>query len=175
VPKQAVKQPPEEAPEATEEEKLALDAVVTTNGGAADVVSDDLARIALPRHFEFNQVDHVHVAAALPVLPPSLGAIAAFKGTWAGNGFNTIFRPHEPGSDNILELNLTHETLAFSPSLGSVPNRGMVQGDVFLNGVPYLQTISDVTTQQPVGIHVEPGIWMAVPLTSDPAEGQTYV
>jgi hypothetical protein len=70
----------------------------------------------------------------------------------------------------VLELNLTAESLSFSPSLGSVPNRGLVQGDVFLNGVPYLQTVSDVTTGQPVGIHVEPGLWMAVPSTSDPAE-----
>jgi hypothetical protein len=75
----------------------------------------------------------------------------------------------------VLELNLTAESLSFSPSLGSVPNRGMVQGDLFLNGVPYLQAINDVTAGQPVGIHVEPGIWIAVPPTSDPAEPvETY-
>jgi hypothetical protein len=45
-----------------------------------------------------------------------------------------------PVSDNILELNLTSESLSFSPSLGAVPNRGSnPQGDIFLNGVPYLQ------------------------------------
>jgi hypothetical protein len=146
-----------------------------TNGTAAAEGSDDLARISLPGRFEFNQVDPVHIAEAVAVAPPPLGAIAAFRGTWKGNGFNTIFRPHEPGSDNVLELNLTQESLAFSPSLGSVPNRGMVQTDVFLNGIPYLQTINDVTTGQPVGIHVEPGLWMAVPATADPAEGPTYV
>jgi hypothetical protein len=150
----------------------------TTNGASATNgtggVIEALPVISLPSRFEFNQVDQVHLAEAAAVPPPPLGAIAAFKGTFAGNGFNTIFRPHEPGSDNILELNLTHETLAFSPSLGAVPNRGMVQPDVFLNGVPYLQTISDVTTGVPVGIHVEPGIWIAVPSTADPAEGQTF-
>jgi hypothetical protein len=28
------------------------------------------------------------------------------------------------GSDNVLELNLTSETLSFQPGLGSIPNRG---------------------------------------------------
>ena len=121
--------------------------------------------------------------------PPPLGPLAAFSGAWTGTGFNTIFRPDGPvtptvlpvpvpaaGRDNILELNLTSETLIFSPSLGSIPNRGMVQADVFLNGVPYLQTINDVTTAgRKVGIHVEPGLWVIVPSTTDPAEGQTLV
>jgi hypothetical protein len=170
----------EQAAVATERTEGATATVVKTNGArngklAAEAVLAERPEISLPPHFEFNQVDPVHIAGLLPAPPPSLGAIAAFTGTWAGSGFNTIFRPHEPGSDNVLELNLTHESLAFSPSLGSVPNRGMVQGDVFLNGVPYLQTISDVTTAQPVGIHVEPGLWIAVPPTEDPAEGQSYV
>jgi hypothetical protein len=117
--------------------------------------------------------------------PPPLGPLAAFTGTWTGNGFNTIFRPDSPqtqtplphpaGGDNILELNLTSETLAFSPPLGNVPNRGMVQADAFLNGVPYLQAINDITTGQSTGIHLEPGLWMAVPVTTDPAEGPTLV
>lgn len=138
------------------------------------------AHIALPPRFDFNQVDPVHLANVAPEPPPDLGPLAAFVGAWKGSGFNTIFRPDSTetptplptpaGGDNVLELNLTAESLSFSPSLGSVPNRGMVQGDVFLNGVPYLQTISDVTTGQPVGIHVEPGLWMAVSSTSDPAE-----
>jgi hypothetical protein len=148
-----------------------------SNGAAATAVNgviEELPSISLPQRFEFNQVDQVHIPGAAAVPPPALGAIAAFKGTFAGKGFNTIFRPHEPGSDNILELNLTHEELTFSPSLGSVPNRGMVQPDVFLNGVPYLQTISDVTSGVPIGIHVEPGLWMAVPSTVDPAEAKTY-
>ena len=54
--------------------------------------------------------------------------------------------PPPPPRDNILELNLTSETLSFSKSLGSVPNRGTgAQPDAFLNGVPYLQTINDIT------------------------------
>jgi hypothetical protein len=124
--------------------------------------------------------------AALAAPTPPLGPLANFRGTFTGNGFNTIFRPDNPvtpthlpipvgPSDNILELNLTHETLSFAPSLGSVPNRGSVQGDAFLNGVPYLQTINDVTTGRPIGIHFEPGLWIIVPPTKDPHEGSTLV
>jgi hypothetical protein len=74
-----------------------------------------------------------------------------------------------------LELNLTSESLSFSPSLGSVPNRGTAaQPDAFLNGVPYLQTINDITIHgESVGIHVEPGIWIHVPATTVPQLGET--
>jgi hypothetical protein len=144
------------------------------------------AAISIPGEFHFGEVSPLLKLPVLPPAAPSLGAIAAFVGTWTGNGFNTIFRPDSPktptplpipvtGSDNILELNLTSETLSFSPALGSVPNRGMVQADAFLNGIPYLQAINDITTGSPVGIHVEPGLWMSVPSTADPAEGPTLV
>ena len=55
-------------------------------------------------------------------------------------------------------------------SLGSVPNRGTTpQGDIFLNGVPYLQTINDITVHgENVGIHFEPGMWIHVPATTVP-------
>lgn len=117
---------------------------------------------------------------------PSLGALADFIGTFTGHGFNTIFRPQSSQTptplpipvlgDNVLELNLTSETLSFSKSLGSVPNRGEVQGDVFLNGVPYLQTINDITIPgQLTGIHFEPGLWMIVPQTTDAAEDTMLV
>ena len=126
-------------------------------------------------------------AAAVAVTPdPPLGPLKAFAGTFRGKGFNTIFRPESTQTptklpvqvtdDNLLELNLTEETLSFSPSLGSVPNRGEVQGDTFLNGVPYLQVIADVTNPgPPVTIHVEPGLWMIVQATQDPAEPGTLV
>ena len=144
---------------------------------------------SIPTNFKIHQVPtappgHVDFAATAARLAPlSLDALSAFTGTWTGNGFNTIFRPQKgtttplpipvPG-DNVLELNLTTETLSFSPSLGSIPNRGTVQGDLFMNGVPYLQVISDVTTPgQSTGIHFEPGIWLSVPATTVPAEGLT--
>jgi len=143
--------------------------------------------ISISEDFVFGEVSP-KPNQLVTVPPPSLGPLAAFVGEWSGSGFNTIFRPDSPttptvlpipappGNDNILELNLTSESLSFSPSLGSIPNRGMVQADAFLNGIPYLQSIQDVTNPaQPVGIHVEPGLWVIVPPTTNPAEGQTLV
>jgi hypothetical protein len=147
--------------------------------------------VSIPSSFRYGEVSSRTAFRAASSAAPSLGPLAAFAGTFTGSGFNNIFRPDStasptplptpippppPPHDNILELNLTAEVLSFSKSLGSVPNRGMVQGDIFLNGVPYLQTISDVTVpSQPVGIHLEPGLWMSVPKTTDPAEGPTLV
>ncbi len=157
------------------------------------VKSADLHQsLSLPASFEFGEVRPLLDVATLHVPlpaspPPALGPLAAFVGSWVGGGFNTIFRPDNTKtptvlavpvvSDNILELNLTTEELTFSPSLGSVPNRGSnPQGDIFLNGVPYLQTIKDVTfPNQNPGIHAEPGLWMAVPNTAAPNEGPTLV
>jgi hypothetical protein len=143
--------------------------------------------LSLPSGFRFGEASSLTKALTLGSSVPDLGPLAAFEGTFRGTGFNTIFRPDSTqtptelpvpvtGSDNVLELNLTEETLSFSPSLGSVPNRGMVQGDIFLNGVPYLQTVNDVTVPgQSIGIHLEPGLWMAVPATTDPAMGTTVM
>jgi hypothetical protein len=109
-----------------------------------------------------------------------------------GNGFNTIFRPqnfvktptdlggpaNQGNNDNVLELNLTRERLTFSKSLGSVPNRGAknLNGDIFLNGVPYIQRIDDITfgADNAVGIHFEPGVWLAVPATDNPQEVESF-
>jgi hypothetical protein len=137
-------------------------------------------------NFRFDQVSSRTALRAVPSSTPSLGPLAALAGTFKGHGLNTIFRPNSAQtptplptpptgpSDNVLEINLTSETLSFSPALGSVPNRGFKQGDIFLNGTPYLQSISDVTVpSQPVGIHFEPGLWIAVPATTFPAEGPT--
>src|SRR5260221_11264371 len=119
------------------------------------------AKISVPEDFVFGEVPPIPKApvaprrAAVPapaaISPPSLGPLAAFVGVWNGSGFNTIFRPDNsktptglpipvpagplPKTDNILELNITSESLSFSPSLGSVPNRGSdPEGDIFLNG-----------------------------------------
>jgi hypothetical protein len=141
--------------------------------------------VSLPTGFRINEVSPSAAPRTSPApAAPNLGPLAAFTGEFAGAGFNTIFRPDNSftptvlpipvSSDNILELNLTTETLSFSSPLGAVPNRGLVQGDVFLNGVPYLQAITDVTVPAaPTGIHLEPGLWVIVPTTSDPAEGVT--
>jgi hypothetical protein len=72
--------------------------------------------------------------------------------TFAGTGYNTIWRPRSkfplepvgarvPGDlQDVLELNLTAETLTFSKSLGDVPNRGVsAQKDLVLKGISYVQ------------------------------------
>jgi hypothetical protein len=68
--------------------------------------------------------------------------------------------------------------------LGDVPNRGFgTQPDITLNGVSYVQSISDVTNiatgkgdNPPKGIHFEPGLWMHVPAsTVNPNVGETLV
>jgi hypothetical protein len=138
---------------------------------------------------EAAQVQALALAPAVAVtLGANLGPLSDFAGTFAGQGFNTIFRPDStktptpmPGPinttdppDNVLELNLTQETLSFSDNLGSIPNRGHAnQADAFLNGVPYVQSINDVTTGAAVGIHFEPGIWLSVPATTNPTEPVT--
>jgi hypothetical protein len=159
--------------------------------------------ISMPSGSKFGQVDSMAsapsaarigahaltLAAPTPAAAPEadLGPLVAFAGTFTGNGFNTIFRPNNsvtptplpiplvPPGDNILELNVTVDSIAFSSSLGAVPNRGtQPQGDINLNGVPYLQTVNDVTTSVPGPIiHVEPGLWMRIPATSTPNETLT--
>ena len=148
------------------------------------------ASISLPSDFVFGELRPDHTKPPAPAPPPPLGPLSAFRGDFVGNGFNTIFRPDSaatptplpnavppppPPRDNILELNLTAETLAFSKSLGSVPNRGTgAQPDAFLNGVPYLQTINDTTIHgESVPIHFEPGMWIHVPATTVPPLGET--
>jgi hypothetical protein len=145
--------------------------------------------ISQPDDFLFGEVrpDHLEATALAQATPSPLGPLSAFTGDWAGNGFNMIFRPNStttptllptpvvPPADNVLELNLVEEQLTFSKSLGSVPNRGTTpQGDIFLNGIPYLQVIEDVTVHgERVGIHFEPGLWIHVPATTAPGLGET--
>jgi hypothetical protein len=162
------------------------------------------AGISLPPGFHFDEVDRkfqLQLEPALqsqqtlkvadPVSDPPLGVLSNFSGPFHGTGFNLIFRPNNTNtapfpkpvhpappavpSENTLELNLTQETLSFSEPIGNVPNRGLTsQKDIFLNGVPYLQVINDVTNTatgkadgQPTAIHFEPGLWMHVPATTD--------
>ena len=145
------------------------------------------ATISLPSDFEIHGVTSKLLSREIPTTPaPPLLVLDNFKGTFAGNGLNTIFRPQSSATpttfpkppvgppDNVLEVNLTTETLAFADALGSVPNRGLLdQGDIFLSGVPYVQTIQDVTNPDTgkadgpaTGIHFEPGLWMRVPAST---------
>src|ERR1700761_973623 len=76
-------------------------------------------------------------AVTVPQADPPLGVLSHFKGTFVGKGFNLIFRPSDGSkhfhnqvegppppqapNENILELNLTEETLCFAAPLGKVP------------------------------------------------------
>ena len=84
--------------------------------------------------------------------------------------------------DNILELNLTREAWSFSTPLGQVPNRGSEgQDDIVLLGVPYTQSVRDVTnpdngtgdTSPGRPIHFEPGLFLHVPAVDKPQSGPT--
>jgi hypothetical protein len=106
----------------------------------------------------------------------NLGPLAKLPGKWVGKGFNQIWRPHHatppdpPAQDRFLELNLTTEVLEFEVIQGPIPNRGLLQGDISMFGVTYVQKVSDIVAG---GIHIEPGIWASIPATSNPAEGPT--
>jgi hypothetical protein len=72
-------------------------------------------------------------------------------------------------------LNLTDETLTFSDISGKngIANRGLLQEDILLGGVSYLQTIND--SFDGTGQHFEPGVWINVPATTNPSEQSTIV
>ena len=100
-----------------------------------------------------------------------LGPLAGLAGKWTGKGFNVIWRPHSGGQDHFLELNVTSEELDFGPALQKIPNRGLLQPNISLAGLNYLQQISDSNTNTKQ--HFEPGLWVTVPKTSDPQEPRT--
>jgi len=115
------------------------------------------------------------------VSPPSatvqknLGLLKELPGHWVGHGFNLISRPDKQNAKPFfLELTSTKETLDFVRIGGNIPNRGSAQGDIELHGIHYLQQVSDRIDDS--GIHLEPGLWVRVPPTTDPSVGSdTYV
>src|SRR5271165_631628 len=107
-----------------------------------------------------------------PEVASPLGPLAGLVGKWSGRGFNVIWRPnHTAGQDRFLELNVTSEQLEFTPIPGSIPNRGLLQPDINMFGLTYLQQISDANLK--AGLHIEPGIWVVIPKTTDPNEVPT--
>lgn len=137
-----------------------------------------------------NEVQRTKSSQEPPIDDLTLGALNEFVGTYIGNGLNTIFRPRnevppdDKTEDNLLEINVTKETLKFLDRnvLGAIPNRGfgfktddpdslrLSQPDVILRGIPYLQQISDIldhasnTLHEPgVSIHFEQGLFLRTP------------
>jgi hypothetical protein len=124
---------------------------------AADFSFQPLPALEDPVHFPFPDVAN------------PLGPLAGLAGKWSGQGFNVIWRPnHTPGQDRFLELNVTSEQLEFDTISGPIPNRGLLQADMNMFGLTYLQQISDANLK--AGLHIEPGLWVAVPATTDPKE-----
>ncbi|MBV9825485.1 MAG: hypothetical protein JO001_07415 [Alphaproteobacteria bacterium] len=144
--------------------------------------------MSIETDFKFGHV----VAAPAGVAPPPdpRGLLAGFVGnlplalpgqdnpkrSWSGQGFNLIWRPNFGGQsgskDFFLELNLTQETLDFTDITGAQPNvgianRGALQKDILLGGIAYLQQVTDSISG--VGQHFEPGVWINVPSTTNPA------
>jgi len=107
---------------------------------------------------------------------PSLFLRAHGRGT-DSTRYGVHFRGGPPGQDRFLELNETNETLQFTEIPGDIPNRGLLQPDINLNGLTYLQQVQDANVIGPngelAGIHVEPGIWVHVPVTTNPQEPTT--
>ncbi|WP_158931337.1 heme-binding protein, partial [Acidisphaera sp. S103] len=125
-----------------------------------------------------------------------LGPLAFLNGSWRGPGFNAIWRPHNQKSEPVnvatkrfLELNLTHDGFDFHIIPGVVPNRGVdPQQDLSLYGLHYLQRVSDADPKpsphvhphgysQTAGqaLHIEPGLFMRVPASSQPSVGDTPI
>src|SRR5947209_1491656 len=132
----------------------------------------------LKRDFAFAPHLDNPVHFPFPHVPNPLGLLADLAGTWGGHGFNTIWRPHFQVQDRFLELNLTNDQIEFDPISGPIPNRGLLQQDINMFGLTYLQQISDanvIVNGNHEGLHIEPGIWASVPATTNPAELPTVV
>ncbi len=113
---------------------------------------------------------HGNLRASAPVAVNSdqLGPLADLPGTWMGGGFNLISLPDkQDGKPFRLKLSATREFLIFDRIGAQVPDRGSAQNDIFLFGLTYLQRVTDAATN--AALHVEPGIWLNVPPTTDPA------
>lgn len=120
--------------------------------------------------FSFQALPAVENATEqpFPEVASPLGPLAPLVGKWSGRGFNVIWRPDHPGSsDHFLELNVTSDQIEFTAIPGSIPNRGFHQPDINMFGLTYLQQISDANLK--AGLHIEPGLWVAIPKTTDPS------
>jgi hypothetical protein len=127
-------------------------------------------------NFVFEGIPPIPVVVPNVVPPPDpLGPLAQLPGTWTGHGFNTIWRPHHPANpqDRFLELNRTDETLVFTKVNGPIPNRGLRMPDINLFGITYMQQIAE--SGSGTGLHIEPGIWVHVPATTNPNEPDSVV
>ena len=125
--------------------------------------------VELAPDFSFQPLPAVEnaVQQPFPEVASPLGPLAGLVGKWSGRGFNVIWRPnHTAGQDRFLELNVTSEQLELTAISGQIPNRGLLQPDINMFGLTYLQQISDANLK--AGLHIEPGLWVAIPKTTNP-------
>jgi len=123
--------------------------------------------------FVFQPLDNDEGAPPKTSATVGLGPLAGLAGNWSGKGFNAIWRPHRGKSDHFLELNVTNDQIDLEVIDGQIPNRGLVQGQIFMRGLTYLQQISDANVTVdgvPAGLHIEPGVWIHIPALTDPKE-----
>lgn len=102
-----------------------------------------------------------------------LGPLANLVGTWLGTGFSLIALPVFGGAPFRLQVNATTEAFTFTPISAPIPDRGSVQPDIFYTGLTYVQNVADSVTR--AALHVENGMWLNVPATSDPKSAATVV
>lgn len=113
-------------------------------------------------------------SAPFATLLEHLGPLAELPGTWVGNGFNLISLPDFQNQNSFqVKLNATQETLTFTPIGAPIPDRGFKQQDIFFEGLHYVQQVSDATTGE--ALHIETGMWLHVPETTDPSHNATVV
>jgi hypothetical protein len=116
----------------------------------------------------FRAVPSQHATAV------NLGPLRNLPGFWEGTGFNMIARPDFSGdSPNgfFLELNMLRESIEFTTIGSPVFNRGSAQDDVSIYGVTYLHRVTDAGNGE--ALHIEPGVWLTIPPTTDPPAGPT--
>lgn len=121
-------------------------------------------------------------SAGIKIAAEALGPLGKLPGTWTGTGFSALWRPRFDNplqKQHFLQLNFTQETFTVNSIGGEVPNRGLVQDDIFLTGVRYLQQVHDGSGfVPPVGggaLHIEPGFFLLVPKTAEPEGPQSVV
>ncbi|MVU82783.1 hypothetical protein GPX89_36810 [Nocardia sp. ET3-3] len=112
-------------------------------------------------------------AAPTAISIADLGPLRNLPGTWMGSGFSLVELPARNGDPFHLKLTATRETLTFTAIGAPIPNRGSAQDDIVFRGVHYLQHISDAATNE--AVHVETGMWLYVPATTEPAAGPALV
>ena len=112
--------------------------------------------------------------APFPQQNEQFGPLAQLQGTWVGTGFNLISKPgfsvKEPF---VLQINATKEVLTFTPISAPIPDRGSEQPDIDIFALNYQQVVSDATTNSL--LHVEQGMWLNVPASTDPSQPATVV